>query len=67
MMEDAFCRDFWCCNLQLRDLHELLQHYEERHVHIEDGDDSENDFDVYGFDEQDLMFSDFQQHPVRIL
>ncbi|KAL1920312.1 uncharacterized protein VTP21DRAFT_1458 [Calcarisporiella thermophila] len=31
-LERAFCRDFACCGQVLRDLHDLLQHYEENHV-----------------------------------
>ncbi|KAG0231593.1 hypothetical protein BGW42_008744 [Actinomortierella wolfii] len=38
-LESAFCRNFSCCGLNLRDLHDLLQHYEECHVRFEDDDD----------------------------
>ncbi|KAJ2958084.1 hypothetical protein NQZ79_g6327 [Umbelopsis isabellina] len=37
-LETAFCRNFSCCGLVLRDLHDLLQHYEECHVRLEDDD-----------------------------
>ncbi|CAM0138686.1 unnamed protein product [Umbelopsis sp. WA50703] len=37
-LETAFCRNFSCCGLILRDLHDLLQHYEECHVRLEDED-----------------------------
>ena len=40
--ETAFCRDFFCCGLILLDLHDLLQHYEECHVHFEDDNDNES-------------------------
>jgi hypothetical protein len=30
-LESAFCRDFVCCNQNLRDLYALLEHYEESH------------------------------------
>ncbi|GJJ73980.1 transcription factor SFP1 [Entomortierella parvispora] len=40
--ETAFCRDFFCCGLTLLDLHDLLQHYEECHVHFEDEKDDES-------------------------
>ncbi|KAI8993615.1 hypothetical protein BDB01DRAFT_776928 [Pilobolus umbonatus] len=39
-LEASFCRDFACCGLILNDLHELLQHYEECHVRIEDDENS---------------------------
>ncbi|KAI9141872.1 hypothetical protein BKA69DRAFT_368065 [Paraphysoderma sedebokerense] len=35
-LEASFCRDFSCCGLVLSDLYELLEHYEECHIHIED-------------------------------
>lgn len=44
-LENSFCRDFSCCGLRLHDMHELLQHYEEKHVHLED--DTENEIDMY--------------------
>jgi len=37
-LEANFCRDFSCCGLLLRDLHDLLQHYEECHVRFEEDD-----------------------------
>lgn len=39
-MEASFCRDFACCGLILEDLHDLLQHYEECHVRLEDEEES---------------------------
>ncbi|KAI9271343.1 hypothetical protein BY458DRAFT_555710 [Sporodiniella umbellata] len=39
-LEASFCRDFACCGLVLDDLHELLQHYEECHVCLDDDDSS---------------------------
>jgi len=38
-LEAAFCRNFECCGLKLRDLHALLQHYEDCHVRYEEGID----------------------------
>lgn len=35
-LESTFCRDFSCCGLELDDLHDLLQHYEECHVRFDD-------------------------------
>ncbi|KAI8983766.1 hypothetical protein BDB01DRAFT_790044 [Pilobolus umbonatus] len=35
-LEATFCRDFVCCGLILEDLHDLLQHYEECHVRLEE-------------------------------
>lgn len=31
-LENKFCRDFACCGLQLSNLHQLLEHYEEYHL-----------------------------------
>ncbi|GAA5817246.1 hypothetical protein MFLAVUS_010789 [Mucor flavus] len=39
-LEATFCRDFACCGLILEDLHDLLQHYEECHVRLEDEESS---------------------------
>ncbi|KAL0079799.1 C2H2-type zinc finger transcription factor [Phycomyces blakesleeanus] len=39
-LEASFCRDFACCGLVLNDLHDLLQHYEECHVRLEEEDDN---------------------------
>eukprot|EP00158_Paraphelidium_tribonemae_P001924 Partr_v1_DN24959_c0_g1_i1_m45294 putative JAZF zinc finger 1 len=35
-LEDSFCRDFTCCGLVLDDMHQLLQHYEDCHVQLEE-------------------------------
>ncbi|KAJ3409738.1 Transcriptional regulator of ribosomal biogenesis proteins [Chytridiales sp. JEL 0842] len=46
-LEDQYCRDFSCCGLQLSNLHDLLQHFEECHVRVEsDFDDDEDDLDI---------------------
>lgn len=37
-LETAFCRNYKCCGQGLKDLHDLLQHYEERHVKFEEDD-----------------------------
>ena len=47
-LEDKFCKDFNCCGLQLNDMHELLQHFEECHVVLESDEMDE--------DEDDLQF-----------
>lgn len=35
-LEVSFCKDFNCCGVLLRDLHDLCRHYEEAHVRFED-------------------------------
>lgn len=35
-LETTFCRNFKCCGQGLENLHDLLQHYEEKHVKFED-------------------------------
>lgn len=37
-LESTFCTNFKCCGQALANLHDLLQHYEERHVKFEDDD-----------------------------
>jgi len=47
-IEAKFCKDFTCCGLVLKDLHELLQHFEDAHrmeSDIEDDDDLPFEFD----------------------
>lgn len=51
-LEASFCRDFACCGLILEDLHDLLQHYEECHVRLEE-EEEESSF----YDEQDISSS----------
>lgn len=41
-MEREFCRDFSCCGLNLGNLHQLLEHYEEYHL-FRSGNGSEED------------------------
>ncbi|ORZ25927.1 hypothetical protein BCR42DRAFT_401225 [Absidia repens] len=52
-LEASYCRDFSCCGLILNDLHDLLQHYEECHVPLDEsselyGDDDDNDIELEG-------------------
>lgn len=35
-LEISFCKDFNCCGVLLRDLHDLCRHYEEAHVRLEE-------------------------------
>ena len=39
--EANFCSNFQCCGKSLKDLHELLQHYEESHVKIEESEEED--------------------------
>ena len=39
-VENKFCKDFHCCGMVLRDMHELLHHYEECHVQVEENNHS---------------------------
>ena len=48
--ESSFCSNFQCCGRSLKDLHELLQHYEESHVRIEDGEDDAIAAGMFDFD-----------------
>ena len=38
-LEATFCRNFSCCDQELEDLHDLLQHYEECHGKCDDFDE----------------------------
>ncbi|CEP08405.1 hypothetical protein [Parasitella parasitica] len=42
-LENNFCRDFACCGLQLNNLHQLLEHYEEYHLSRRAGEDDDRD------------------------
>ncbi|KAJ3065043.1 hypothetical protein HK102_008041, partial [Quaeritorhiza haematococci] len=54
-LEDRFCKDFTCCGLTLDNLHDLLQHFEECHVHVESDVDEDDDlpFEFDGVDDMD--------------
>eukprot|EP00842_Homolaphlyctis_polyrhiza_P004435 jgi/Hompol1/4993/HPOL_001095-RA len=62
VLENEFCKDFFCCGRQLRDLHELLQHFEENHVHVEsdgaEADDDDDDHLPFEFETMDDMDTD---------
>jgi hypothetical protein len=68
-LEDKFCKDFTCCGLMLENLHDLLQHFEECHVHVEsDGEDDEDDdhhlpFEFESTDEMDTDMDDIGTPP----
>jgi hypothetical protein len=70
-LEASYCRDFACCGLILTDLHDLLQHYEECHVPLEDNtelynEDDELDGSIIGtppFDDGALQLQLQQQKP----
>ncbi|KAI9021589.1 hypothetical protein CLU79DRAFT_753958 [Phycomyces nitens] len=49
-LEASFCRDFACCGLVLNDLHDLLQHYEECHVRLEE--EEEDNSSLYDEDNE---------------
>jgi hypothetical protein len=60
-LEDQFCRDFSCCGLQLKDMHELLQHFEDTHVLVESDMEDEEDLQFQFDNQQDQeMVSDFK-------
>ena len=46
LLEDKFCKNFSCCGLELQDLHDLLQHFEECHVKMDDDDDDDQEDDM---------------------
>ncbi|CAO3689002.1 unnamed protein product [Rhizopus stolonifer] len=69
-LEASFCRDFACCGLVLNDLHDLLQHYEECHVRLDDDEnsmfDSENDsWSSLSFSGDDSFTADFGESKVE--
>lgn len=58
-LEDKFCKDFTCCGLMLENLHDLLQHFEECHVHVEsDGEDDDDHHLPFEFESTDEMDTD---------
>ncbi|KAI9358833.1 hypothetical protein BD770DRAFT_363860 [Pilaira anomala] len=56
-LEATFCRDFACCGLILEDLHDLLQHYEECHVRLEEEESSFYDDDEEEEEEEEDVSS----------
>ena len=65
-LEDQFCKDYSCCGLQLDDMHELIQHFEENHV-VMDSDMDEGDdlqFQFENNNELDLMDIDDDKQAV---
>ncbi|KND03118.1 uncharacterized protein SPPG_02179 [Spizellomyces punctatus DAOM BR117] len=59
-LEDRFCKDFFCCGMNLGNLHDLLQHFEECHVRVESDVDEDEDlpFEFESMDEMDTDMSD---------
>ncbi|CAO3684034.1 hypothetical protein G6F70_005398 [Rhizopus microsporus] len=57
-LEASYCRDFVCCGLVLNDLHDLLQHYEECHVHLEEEDNFDNESDCWSPIEEKTEYID---------
>lgn len=66
-LEDRFCRDFVCCGIHLATLHDLLQHFEESHVHVESDFQSDDDMEhgqdmmPFEFDSCDDMDTDMEE------
>ncbi|KAJ3030508.1 UNVERIFIED_CONTAM: Transcriptional regulator of ribosomal biogenesis proteins [Siphonaria sp. JEL0065] len=46
-LTDQFCKDFVCCGINMENLHDLLQHFEEYHVSVNDDVDSDSDPDDF--------------------
>ncbi|KAI8622790.1 hypothetical protein BC830DRAFT_4787 [Chytriomyces sp. MP71] len=44
-LTDSFCKDFVCCGINMDNLHDLLQHFEEYHAALNDDIDSDSDVD----------------------
>ncbi|KAF9964947.1 Transcriptional regulator of ribosomal biogenesis protein [Mortierella alpina] len=62
--ETAYCRDFYCCGLTLLDLHDLLQHCEECHVHFEE-DDLDTDNEAEEDDDHEMMTINSTTHALE--
>ncbi|KAI8800632.1 hypothetical protein BJ742DRAFT_65280 [Cladochytrium replicatum] len=58
VLEDRFCKDFNCCGLNLENLHDLLQHFEENHVHVESDVEDEDELLPFQFEPVDDMDMD---------
>ncbi|KAJ3095626.1 hypothetical protein HDU97_006753 [Phlyctochytrium planicorne] len=59
MLEDQFTKDFNCCGNALDNLHDLLQHIEESHVHTDSDFEDEEDGDLpIHFMEEDMDMDD---------
>ncbi|TIC15775.1 hypothetical protein E3Q10_01459 [Wallemia mellicola] len=58
--ESEFCKNYNCCGMELKDLHDLIQHYEEAHVVVLD-DSKKEDHD--GFDDAQVDDMDLSTSP----
>ncbi|TIB04838.1 hypothetical protein E3P92_00039 [Wallemia ichthyophaga] len=60
--ESEFCKNYNCCGMELNDLHDLIQHYEEAHVVVlDDSKDKPDDgFEDAQVDDMDLSASPSQ-------
>jgi hypothetical protein len=52
---ERFCGDFVCCGVELPDLHALLQHYEESHVKVEEGDEWGWEYGPHGYGKRRMV------------
>ncbi|KAJ9124676.1 hypothetical protein QFC24_003043 [Naganishia onofrii] len=58
--ESEFMKDFTCCGVTHRGLHELLDHYEEEHVMVVGGGEGDGGFPVVAdFDDNDVEMDSF--------
>ncbi|KAJ3283718.1 hypothetical protein HDU76_008416, partial [Blyttiomyces sp. JEL0837] len=69
VLEDQFCKDFACCGINLENLHDLLQHFEENHVRVEsdfeyDEDDDDLPFEFECGMDEDMDMDDVNDGPI---
>ncbi|KAL1919247.1 uncharacterized protein VTP21DRAFT_1939 [Calcarisporiella thermophila] len=62
-LEASFCRDFQCCNIQLSDMHDLLQHWEEFHVKFDEDDEQ---YSVYPDEDEESEDCSAPSSPVLL-
>jgi hypothetical protein len=63
LLQDQFCKNFSCCGVQLQDMHELLQHFEETHVIMESDEEDDLPFQFESMEyEKPVCPSDIYQN-----
>lgn len=70
-LEKDFCRDFSCCGLNLGNLHQLLEHYEEYHLSrsgnsSEDEEQRDPNSPICSFDEEDTSLLQKPMHLAQL-
>lgn len=62
-LEANFCKDFSCCGINLPNLHDLVQHYEDSHADLEEDDNTVPAFEQHLPQQPQHQMHQQQQYP----